>query len=65
LVAVGSGAAKLVSMPVENYRKDRRVLKGMQRGKRIELIYECPNHKIWVPSSWKPKHLLIFGCFGI
>ncbi|XP_031260319.1 autophagy-related protein 2 isoform X2 [Pistacia vera] len=32
LVAVGSGAAKLVSLPFENYRKDRRVLKGMQRG---------------------------------
>ncbi|KAF5727248.1 hypothetical protein HS088_TW22G00937 [Tripterygium wilfordii] len=32
LVAVGAGAAKLVSLPVENYRKDRRVLKGMQRG---------------------------------
>ncbi|KAJ4716330.1 autophagy-related protein 2-like [Melia azedarach] len=32
LVAVGSGAAKLVSMPVESYRKDKRVLKGMQRG---------------------------------
>ncbi|KAL6213423.1 hypothetical protein ACLB2K_012870 [Fragaria x ananassa] len=32
LVAVGSGAAKLVSLPVEHYRKDKRVLKGMQRG---------------------------------
>ncbi|KAL5788358.1 hypothetical protein ACOSP7_005307 [Xanthoceras sorbifolium] len=32
LVSVGSGAAKLVSLPVENYRKDKRVLKGMQRG---------------------------------
>lgn len=32
LVAVGSGAAKLVSLPVESYRKDKRVLKGMQRG---------------------------------
>ncbi|XP_038705539.1 autophagy-related protein 2-like isoform X2 [Tripterygium wilfordii] len=32
LVAVGAGASKLVSLPVENYRKDRRVLKGMQRG---------------------------------
>ncbi|XP_050212203.1 autophagy-related protein 2 [Mercurialis annua] len=32
LVAVGSGAAKLVSLPVESYRKDRRVVKGMQRG---------------------------------
>ncbi|GAV66348.1 ATG_C domain-containing protein/Chorein_N domain-containing protein [Cephalotus follicularis] len=32
LVAVGTGAAKLVSLPVENYRKDHRVLKGMQRG---------------------------------
>ncbi|EEF43703.1 autophagy-related protein 2 isoform X2 [Ricinus communis] len=32
LVAVGTGAAKLVSLPVESYRKDRRVLKGMQRG---------------------------------
>lgn len=32
LVAVGSGAAKLVSLPVENYRKDKRVLKGIQRG---------------------------------
>ncbi|KAF3435392.1 hypothetical protein FNV43_RR22481 [Rhamnella rubrinervis] len=32
LVAVGAGAAKLISMPVENYRKDKRLLKGMQRG---------------------------------
>ncbi|KAL6963999.1 hypothetical protein U1Q18_035005 [Sarracenia purpurea var. burkii] len=32
LVAVGSGAAKLVSLPVKNYRKDHRLLKGMQRG---------------------------------
>ncbi|KAB1207098.1 Autophagy-related protein 2 [Morella rubra] len=32
LVTVGSGAVKLVSLPVENYRRDRRVLKGMQRG---------------------------------
>ncbi|GFP84565.1 autophagy-related protein 2 [Phtheirospermum japonicum] len=32
LVAVGSGAAKLVSMPMKNYKKDHRVLKGMQRG---------------------------------
>ncbi|KAK7826810.1 autophagy-related protein 2 [Quercus suber] len=32
VVAVGSGAAKLVSLPVESYRKDRRLLKGMQRG---------------------------------
>ncbi|XP_028765818.1 autophagy-related protein 2 isoform X2 [Neltuma alba] len=32
LFAIGDGAAKLVSSPLENYRKDRRVLKGMQRG---------------------------------
>ncbi|KAF2294790.1 hypothetical protein GH714_018105 [Hevea brasiliensis] len=32
LVAVGAGASKLVSLPVESYRKDQRVLKGMQRG---------------------------------
>ncbi|KAI9181365.1 hypothetical protein LWI28_014271 [Acer negundo] len=32
LVSVGSGAAKLVSLPVENYRKDKKVLKGVQRG---------------------------------
>ncbi|BBH09554.1 autophagy 2 [Prunus dulcis] len=32
LVAVGAGAAKLVSLPIESYRKDKRVLKGMQRG---------------------------------
>ncbi|CAA2991579.1 autophagy-related 2 [Olea europaea subsp. europaea] len=32
LVAVGSGAAKLVAAPVKSYRKDRRLLKGMQRG---------------------------------
>ncbi|CAI0556958.1 unnamed protein product [Linum tenue] len=32
LVAVGSGAAKLVSLPVESYKKDQRVVKGMQRG---------------------------------
>jgi autophagy-related protein 2 len=33
LVAVGSGAAKLVSLPVESYRKDHKIIKGMQRGK--------------------------------
>ncbi|KAJ4963605.1 hypothetical protein NE237_023544 [Protea cynaroides] len=32
LLAVGSGAAKLVSLPVKNYRKDHRLLKGVQRG---------------------------------
>ncbi|XP_061367133.1 autophagy-related protein 2 [Gastrolobium bilobum] len=32
LIAVVTGAAKLVSSPVENYKKERRVLKGIQRG---------------------------------
>ncbi|VFQ72115.1 unnamed protein product [Cuscuta campestris] len=32
LVAVGSGAAKLVSLPVKSYKKDHKLLKGMQRG---------------------------------
>lgn len=32
LVAIGSSAAKLVSLPVKNYKKDRRLVKGMQRG---------------------------------
>lgn len=32
LVAVGSSAAKLVTLPVKNYKKDRRIVKGMQRG---------------------------------
>lgn len=32
LVAVGSGAAKLVTLPVESYKKEHKVLKGMQRG---------------------------------
>ncbi|KAE8668110.1 B3 domain-containing protein [Hibiscus syriacus] len=32
LVSVGGAAAKLVSLPLESYRKDQRVLKGMQRG---------------------------------
>ncbi|XP_034681405.1 autophagy-related protein 2 isoform X10 [Vitis riparia] len=32
LVAVSSGAAKFVSLPVKNYKKDRRLIKGMQRG---------------------------------
>ncbi|XP_030450461.2 autophagy-related protein 2 [Syzygium oleosum] len=32
LISVGSAAAKLVSCPVENYKKDHRVLKGLQRG---------------------------------
>lgn len=31
-VAVGSGAAKLISLPVKNYRKDHRLVKGLQRG---------------------------------
>lgn len=29
---VGSGAAKLVSLPVKSYKKDHRLLKGVQRG---------------------------------
>ncbi|KAI4367619.1 hypothetical protein MLD38_023335 [Melastoma candidum] len=32
LFAVGSAAAKLVSCPLENYKKEHKVLKGMQRG---------------------------------
>ncbi|CAL5213177.1 unnamed protein product [Lathyrus oleraceus] len=32
LIAVGTGAAKLISSPVENYKKERRVIKGLQRG---------------------------------
>nr|GLL47319.1 autophagy-related protein 2 isoform X1 [Ipomoea trifida] len=32
LVAVGSGATKLVSLPVKSYKKDHKLLKGMQRG---------------------------------
>ncbi|KAF5180466.1 Autophagy-related protein [Thalictrum thalictroides] len=32
LFTVGSGAAKLVSLPVRNYKKDHKVLKGIQRG---------------------------------
>ncbi|GLT98314.1 hypothetical protein SLE2022_158230 [Rubroshorea leprosula] len=32
LLAVGAGAAKLISEPLESYRKDQRVLKGIQRG---------------------------------
>ncbi|OVA15794.1 Autophagy-related [Macleaya cordata] len=32
LFTVGSGAAKLVSLPVKNYKKDHRLLTGIQRG---------------------------------
>ncbi|KAL1534637.1 autophagy-related protein 2-like isoform X1 [Salvia divinorum] len=32
LLAVSSGAAKLVSLPVKSYKTDHRLLKGMQRG---------------------------------
>ncbi|KAM1790718.1 hypothetical protein ACFX12_034755 [Malus domestica] len=32
LVAVSAGARKLVSLPIESYRKDKKLLKGMQRG---------------------------------
>ncbi|CAO2827290.1 unnamed protein product [Amaranthus hypochondriacus] len=32
LVTVGSSAAKLVSLPVKNYKKDNRLVKGLQRG---------------------------------
>ncbi|XBI36912.1 hypothetical protein VPH35_122349 [Triticum aestivum] len=32
LVAVGSGTKKLVSLPIKSYKKDRKLLKGMQRG---------------------------------
>ncbi|KAK9676253.1 hypothetical protein RND81_11G064700 [Saponaria officinalis] len=31
-VAVGSGAAKLLSLPVKNYKKDYKLVKGLQRG---------------------------------
>ncbi|OEL13557.1 Autophagy-related protein 2 [Dichanthelium oligosanthes] len=33
LVAVGRGTKKLVSLPIKSYKKDRKLLKGMQRGK--------------------------------
>lgn len=32
LVAVGSGTKKLVTLPIKSYKKDRKLLKGMQRG---------------------------------
>ncbi|KAG9450917.1 hypothetical protein H6P81_010882 [Aristolochia fimbriata] len=32
LFAVGSGTAKLVSLPVKSYKKDHKLLKGVQRG---------------------------------
>lgn len=32
LVAVSSGTKKLVSLPIKSYKKDRKLLKGMQRG---------------------------------
>lgn len=32
LFALGCGAAKLFSLPAEHYRKDRRLLKGLQKG---------------------------------
>ncbi|CAN6439012.1 unnamed protein product [Victoria cruziana] len=32
LCSVGSGAAKLISLPVTSYRKDHKLLKGLQRG---------------------------------
>lgn len=35
LVAVSSGAAKLVSLPVKNYKKEHRLIKGMQRGNHL------------------------------
>ncbi|KAL5992771.1 hypothetical protein ACLOJK_013690 [Asimina triloba] len=38
LVAVGSGAAKLVSLPVKSYRKDHRLLKGMQRDSPLKFL---------------------------
>ena len=33
LFALGCGAAKLFSLPAEHYKKDRRLLKGLQKGK--------------------------------
>ncbi|KAL5651363.1 hypothetical protein ACJX0J_036821, partial [Zea mays] len=32
LAAVGSGTRKLVSLPIKSYKKDRKLLKGVQRG---------------------------------
>ncbi|CAI9104344.1 OLC1v1002993C1 [Oldenlandia corymbosa var. corymbosa] len=32
LVAVGSGAKKMFTLPVKNYKKERRLIKGVQRG---------------------------------
>ena len=32
LFALGCGAAKLFSLLAENFRKDRRLLKGLQKG---------------------------------
>lgn len=46
LVAVGSGAAKLVTLPLMNYRKDKRLLKGIQRGTNttVKLILASINY---------------------
>lgn len=38
VTSIGSAAAKLISCPVENYKKDGRVLKGVQRGKPFPSI---------------------------
>jgi len=42
LVAVGSSAAKLVSLPVKSYKKDQKLLKGMQRGNNNEFYLLHP-----------------------
>lgn len=44
LVAVGSSAAKLVSLPVKSYKKDHKLLKGMQRGN---------NNEFFLLHSWR------------
>lgn len=34
LVSVGSSAAKLITLPLKNYREDHKLLKGVQRGEK-------------------------------
>lgn len=60
LVAVGSSAAKLVSLPVKSYKKDQKLLKGMQRGN-IKEIYLLHLWRIHVVQEIEVRTLCLMS----
>lgn len=62
LFAVSSGAAKLVSLPVKTYKKDHRLLKGIQRGKYCTFLETCFRHEIFFTGKISHYFRHPLGC---